>query len=124
MHAFQKHITTAAHKIASGVTDSSGSKSKRIPTQFSNKITKSFLDSLYSFLDGLVHLASDESPVVQGLHIQAKTEATTGAAPLFDLKSNVSTKLFPSVLYAKFLIEYASVACRVQSGALGQESHP
>jgi exocyst complex component 2 len=90
MHAFQKHITTAAHKIASGVTDSSGSKTRQIPAQFSNKITKSFLDSLYSFLDGLVHLASDESPVVQGLQIQANVEETTGAAPLFDLKSNVS----------------------------------
>jgi hypothetical protein len=31
-----------------------------------SKITKAFLDALYAFLDGLVLLASDESPVITG----------------------------------------------------------
>jgi exocyst complex component 2 len=90
MHAYQKHITTAAYKIASGVTDSTETKQRAIPQEFSNKITKSFLDSLYSFLDGLVHLASDDSPVAQGIKLQESIEQTTGAMPAFDLKKNVS----------------------------------
>lgn len=91
VYEFQKYVTTAGYKIASGVADSSlGSKQKQIPPEFSNKITKAFLDSLYSFLDGLVHLASDDSPVNQGLRLQASVEEATGAAPLFDLRRNVS----------------------------------
>jgi exocyst complex component 2 len=90
---FQKFVTTAAYKIASGVTDSSGTKQKQIPLVFSNKVTKAFLDSLYSFLDGLVHLASDDSPVTHGLLLQASVEEATGAAPLFDLRKNVSTRM-------------------------------
>ncbi|RPD65706.1 hypothetical protein L226DRAFT_557688 [Lentinus tigrinus ALCF2SS1-7] len=68
MRIFQKHITTSAFKIAGGVDLSSSSSSSRSKTQnqiaseFVQKITKAFLDSLYAFLDGLVHLASDESP--------------------------------------------------------------
>ncbi|CCA74454.1 related to Exocyst complex component Sec5 [Serendipita indica DSM 11827] len=88
MHEYQKYITTAAYKIASGVTDSTTTKQRQIPQEFSNKITKSFLDSLYSFLDGLVHLASDDSPIAQGLKIQVLIEETTGARPAFDLRQN------------------------------------
>ena len=69
MRTFQKQITTFAFKIAGGVDlSSSSSSSSRSKTQnpiakaFVQKITKAFLDSLYAFLDGLVHLASDESP--------------------------------------------------------------
>ncbi|KAH9897042.1 exocyst complex component Sec5-domain-containing protein [Cubamyces lactineus] len=69
IRTFQKQITTCAFKIAGGVDlSSSGSSSSRptkqnpIPTEFVAKITKAFLDSLYAFLDGMVHLASDESP--------------------------------------------------------------
>ncbi|KAG8807479.1 hypothetical protein FRC17_004444 [Serendipita sp. 399] len=88
MQKYQKHITTIAYKIASGATDTVGTKQRQIPPEFSNKITKSFLDSLYSFLDGLVHLASDDSPIAQGLKVQASVEEATGATPLFDLKKN------------------------------------
>ncbi|KAG8808296.1 hypothetical protein FRB91_006330 [Serendipita sp. 411] len=88
MHQFQKYITTAAYKIASGLTDATSTKQRQIPAEFSNKITKSFLDSLYSFLDGLVHLASDDSPIAQGLKVQALVEESTGATPLFDLTKN------------------------------------
>lgn len=75
------------------MTDSNGTKQKQIPPVFSNKVTKAFLDSLYSFLDGLVHLASDDSPVTHGLLLQASVEEATGAAPLFDLRKNVSVHM-------------------------------
>ncbi|KAL0958155.1 hypothetical protein HGRIS_000321 [Hohenbuehelia grisea] len=70
--SFQRYITTGAYKLASGL-DLSGSSSSSllkqgrqsaIPHAFVAKITKAFLDAIYAFLDGLVHLASDESPVV------------------------------------------------------------
>lgn len=74
MRAFQKQITTCAFKVAGGVDlSSSASSSSRptkqnpIPTEFVAKITKAFLDSLYAFLDGMVHLASDESPTASGI---------------------------------------------------------
>ncbi|EJF63847.1 hypothetical protein DICSQDRAFT_153669 [Dichomitus squalens LYAD-421 SS1] len=68
MRTFQKQITTSAFKICGGVDlSASGSSSRQtkqnpIAPEFVAKITKAFLDSLYAFLDGLVHLASDESP--------------------------------------------------------------
>ncbi|TCD67800.1 hypothetical protein EIP91_011928 [Steccherinum ochraceum] len=65
---YQRHITTCAFKIAGGVdlAPSSSSSSKPVKQNslasgFVGKITKAFLDSLYAFLDGLVHLASDEA---------------------------------------------------------------
>lgn len=68
---FQRHLTTAAFKIAGGVDISATSLSKPlkqnpVPQAFVSKITKAFLDALYAFLDGLVLLASDESPVITG----------------------------------------------------------
>jgi exocyst complex component 2 len=73
MELFQRHVTTAAFKLAGGVdlSPSSASISKTvrqnpIPSAFVSKITKAFLDALYAFLDGLVHLASEESPIVTG----------------------------------------------------------
>ncbi|KAI9065588.1 hypothetical protein FKP32DRAFT_1610523 [Trametes sanguinea] len=75
IRTFQKQITTAAFKLAGGVDlSSSGSssssrqtKQNSLPTEFVAKITKAFLDSLYAFLDGMVHLASDESPTASGI---------------------------------------------------------
>lgn len=90
MYRFQKHITTSAYQLATATTSTSSSgKSKQIPQQFSNKITKSFLDSLYSLLDGLVHLASEESPVEQGIMVQKTLEEKTGMTPIWDLRNNV-----------------------------------
>ncbi|KAJ7145330.1 exocyst complex component sec5 [Mycena crocata] len=71
MELFQRHVTTAAFKIAGGVDLATASisrpvKQNPIPVAFVSKITKAFLDALYAFLDGLVHLASEESPVVTG----------------------------------------------------------
>lgn len=63
MLAFQKHNTTAAYRLASGIDPAAkGAKLVAVPRDFIIKIQKAFLDSLYAFLDGLVHLASEEIP--------------------------------------------------------------
>lgn len=66
---YQRHITTCSFKLAGGVdlAPSASSSSKvvkqnAVAQNFVSKIVKAFLDSLYAFLDGMVHLASDESP--------------------------------------------------------------
>jgi exocyst complex component 2 len=89
IHSYQKHITTVAYKLAGGLLDAQAVKQKPIPGAFSNKITKTFLDAIYAFLDGLVHLSSDESPVAKGLQKQAALADSTGVPPLFDLRKNV-----------------------------------
>lgn len=94
MHEYQKYITTAAYKIAAGITDSTTTKQKPVAQQFSSLITKTFLDSLYAFLDGMVHLASEDSPVSHGLKRQESEQEATGAIPLFDLRQNVRIFLY------------------------------
>ncbi|OBZ78171.1 Exocyst complex component 2 [Grifola frondosa] len=91
MRTFQKHVTTCAFKIAGGVdlTSSSSTSSTRltkqnaIATEFVAKITKAFLDTVYAFLDGLVHLASDESPTATEANVVPADGATlAGMNPL------------------------------------------
>jgi exocyst complex component 2 len=89
-----------AYKLAGGIHDAKTVKQKPVAGEFSNKITKTFLDAIYAFLDGLVHLSSDESPVAKGLQRQDAVADSTGASPLFDLKKNVSTFTFELVLSA------------------------
>ncbi|OSD08742.1 hypothetical protein PYCCODRAFT_1448893 [Trametes coccinea BRFM310] len=91
IRTFQKQITTSAFKLAGGVDlSSSGSssssrqtKQNSLPTEFVAKITKAFLDSLYAFLDGMVHLASDESPSASGIKpLPGQAPVVPGANPL------------------------------------------
>ena len=69
IQTFQRHLTTAAFKLAGGVDIPSASnphkplKQHAISQEFLSKITKAFLETIYAFLDGLVHLASEESSV-------------------------------------------------------------
>jgi exocyst complex component 2 len=68
---FQRQLTTATFKLAGGVELSSSSllkssKQHATPQAFVSKIVKAFMDTLYAFLDGLVLLASDASPIVTG----------------------------------------------------------
>ncbi|KAG8743871.1 hypothetical protein FRC12_014937 [Ceratobasidium sp. 428] len=68
MHFFQKHNTTAAFKIAGGAdlgASRSDSKQRPVPSVFTTKISKTFLDALYAFLDGLGHLASSDYKFTQ-----------------------------------------------------------
>lgn len=88
---FQRHLTTAAFKVAGGV-DLSASvslskpvKQNSIPQVFVTKITKAFLDALYSFLDGLVLLASDESPIATGKMLSKEESSGTNHLDLLDL---------------------------------------
>lgn len=109
MELFQRHVTTAAFKIAGGVDLSSTALSKPvkqnpIATAFVSKITKAFLDVLYAFLDGLVLLASDESPIVTGKRPIADP-ATVGTNPLelHDLVDGVRDRpRFASTLIKNF----------------------
>lgn len=99
MELFQRHLTTAAFKIAGGVDLSSTSlakiqKQNPVPQAFVSKITKAFMDSLYAFLDGLVLLASDESPIVIGKLPSVDMSNTPTPNPLdqLDLMDSVSNR--------------------------------
>ncbi|TDL24651.1 hypothetical protein BD410DRAFT_838154 [Rickenella mellea] len=101
MHTFQKHLTTAAFKIAGGIdlTASSTSsltrpvKQNRVAVSFVQKITKSFLDSLYAFLDGLVHLASEDGEKGKApIHLPDDMTGKSGRVEGWDIK-NPDTKL-------------------------------
>jgi hypothetical protein len=87
MELFQRHVTTAAFKIAGGVDLSSTALSKPvkqnpIATAFVSKITKAFLDAIYAFLDGLVCLTSDESPTDIGKRPATGAVPNNGSTPL------------------------------------------
>ncbi|KAK2461007.1 hypothetical protein APHAL10511_006948 [Amanita phalloides] len=89
---YQRHMTTAAFKIAVGADLPSGtSKSKRnaVNPIFLHKIARAFSDALYAFLDGLVLLASDESPIASEKMLDMETPTLAGSNPLeqLDLKN-------------------------------------
>ena len=68
VYYFQRQATTWAFKFASGAAEAPSSSSSRtgrrpIPNAFVTKISKAFLDATYAFLDGLVLLATEGSPV-------------------------------------------------------------
>ena len=97
LEVFQRHMALSALKIAGGVELTSTTSSLRtiqqnyVSPQFTQKITRAFLDSIYAFLDGLVHLTSNE------LQVGAENLATPTNRPtpskLFDLRDAVSTIL-------------------------------
>lgn len=98
MRTFQRQITTCAFKVAGGVdlapsamTPSRSTKQHPIAPEFTGKITKAFLDALYAVLDGLVHLASDESSAASVKQTVPQTITVTGANPLalLDLENAV-----------------------------------
>ena len=103
MHVFQKHNATAAYKIAGGVDPTAPqsakpTKQKAIGPEFASKISKAFLDALYAFLDGLVHLASDDwhisNTIMAGVEAVGDTGSAVGVnvvvgAPVLDLSSTV-----------------------------------
>src|SRR5882724_4453709 len=103
MHVFQKHNATAAYKIAGGVDTTAvfsakATKQKAIGPEFASKISKAFLDALYAFLDGLVHLESDDwhlpNTSLAGIEGVRDAGSTVGinvvvGAPALDLSSTV-----------------------------------
>ena len=96
MQTFQKHLTTEAFKIAGGIDLTASTtkplKQHRVPGSFITKITKSFLDSLYAFLDGLVLLASEETEYKKPLVGSDVLPGTLGnRADTIDLANTVGT---------------------------------
>lgn len=99
IQTFQRHLATAAFKLAGGVDLPSASnphkplKQHIISQEFLSNITNAFLETIYAFLDGLVHLASEESPASHG---QQAAVIDMGMAPgsnpleLLDLTETVS----------------------------------
>ncbi|KAN0136858.1 Exocyst complex component Sec5 domain containing protein [Lactarius tabidus] len=82
VYYFQRQATTWAFKFASGAAEapSSSSSSSRtgrrpIPNAFVNKISKAFLDATYAFLDGLVLLATEGSPVTDAENSHTNVDA-------------------------------------------------
>ncbi|KAG9127809.1 hypothetical protein FRC07_009001 [Ceratobasidium sp. 392] len=95
MHFFQKHNTTAAFKIAGGAdlgTGRSDSKQRPVPSVFTSKISKTFLDSLYAFLDGLGHLASSDYKFAQEVVRSEAGKKPSPTAAKADL-SNVDVRI-------------------------------
>lgn len=113
METFQRHVTTAAFKIAGGVDLSSNTsatkptKQNAIAPAFISKITKAFLDALYAFLDGLVRLAEKGTPVVHPAHGLAVNESATvtGTNPLELLDLTDGVRAFYQSLIELFMIE-------------------
>ncbi|KAF8828192.1 hypothetical protein HHX47_DHR4000567 [Lentinula edodes] len=102
MELYQRHITTAAYRIAGGVDSSSliskGNKQNPIPAAFVSKIIKAFMDVLYTFLEGLVKLVEDEregGANVKGVDpvATASTSNATNALELLDLSNRDSRLL-------------------------------
>ncbi|KAG6333020.1 hypothetical protein ID866_6073 [Astraeus odoratus] len=96
LEVFQRHMTLTALKISGGVELTSTSSSLRtiqqnhIPPLFTQKILRAFLDAIYAFLDGLVHLTSSDLPVAAG--DPATTSALLMPSKLFDLR-DANTRL-------------------------------
>ncbi|KIK99659.1 hypothetical protein PAXRUDRAFT_8739 [Paxillus rubicundulus Ve08.2h10] len=94
LEVFQRHLATSSFKIAGGIELSSSASSFRtiqqnhIQPAFALKITKTFLDAVYAFLDGLVHLTTPEWTDTM------ETSSTSQSAPSrpFDL-NDANTRL-------------------------------
>lgn len=92
---YQKHLATAAFKLAGGVDPSPSSskpaKQGPVPQVLVTKITKAFLDGIYNVLDGMVLLASNESPIVNGKRPDIANTVLEGLNPLevLDLQDSV-----------------------------------
>ena len=110
---FQKQQTTTAFKLAGGV-DISASASKLgkqypVANEFVTKINKAFLDSLYSMLEGLEHLASDpalgfeQAAPVAGIASAGDAAPQTASASanlleMLDITDSVRISYFTRVL--------------------------
>lgn len=98
---FQRHLTTGAFKVAGGADLLSSASSSRLMKQnavsptFLSKVTKAFLDTLYAFLDGMVHLASDEFPKLPPAKPGSEVDPPSENDPLelLDIENAVSMDL-------------------------------
>ncbi|EJD54829.1 hypothetical protein AURDEDRAFT_179883 [Auricularia subglabra TFB-10046 SS5] len=87
LHFFQKHNLSLSFKIAGGVEPGSSraqTSDTRIPQDFANKICKTFFDTLTAFMDGLLTLATEESPVPLPEKFSPNADVGTGARATLD----------------------------------------
>ncbi|KAG6848630.1 hypothetical protein H0H93_015368 [Arthromyces matolae] len=97
---FQRQLATAGFKLAGGV-DLGGAalakpvKQNPLPQAFVSKVTKAFFDALQCFFDGLVLLASDESPIATGSMLVTDAPSTTvsNQLELLDLEDTDTRRL-------------------------------
>jgi len=87
-------------KFASGAEASSSSSRlgrRPIPNEFVTKTTKAFLDATYAFLNGLVELAEEGSPVTDPEKIPSVDVNTTGKLQVMTVldTSDVVSFVFP-----------------------------
>ncbi|KAJ9115628.1 hypothetical protein QFC20_000954 [Naganishia adeliensis] len=100
--SLQKHNATVAWQVAGGSTEYGADKSA-VPVVFVHKIKECFLDSLYYFLDGMVHLAlSGEEPlvgdeVVQNHGVDWRDKDTRIVLTMSNIL-HLQTKLLPTML--------------------------
>ncbi|KAF9523252.1 exocyst complex component sec5 [Crepidotus variabilis] len=96
---YQKHLATSAFRLAGGVEPSPSSakpaKQGPVPQVLVTKITKAFLDGIYNILDGMVLLASNESPIANGKRPDISNTVLEGLNPLevLDLQDSDSRLL-------------------------------
>ena len=133
IRTFQRHLTTGAFKLAGGselssiTTNPSRYIRSSVPQIFISKIVKAFLDSLYAFLDGMVHLTSDEPSTIQ---VPKTTGETTGSNPLElrDIENPVrrTRAILPCVLprVIDTLTGHASSSGRLKLWTLVPRGHP
>ncbi|KAG8892472.1 hypothetical protein FRB99_002694, partial [Tulasnella sp. 403] len=95
IHKFQKNNTSSAYKIAtsSGTAEVTGrSVKKTLSPEFTAKITKAFLDSLYAILDGFVPLAMEEPKQSAVADMDKHTGPGADASATLDLR-DLDTRL-------------------------------
>ena len=61
-----------------------------MPLVFINKLTKTFMDAIYAFLDGLILLTTEDSPNIKELDKVKGTPNEMGLHNLLDLRDAVS----------------------------------
>jgi len=112
IETYQRHLTTITYKIAGGGGDDSSMSSSTsrssarqqnssypvvVPMMLVTKVIKGFVDSLFAVLDGMMLLASVQSPVVTGgLSATAKGLGLGGGVDV-DLRDSVR---HPSLLFS------------------------
>jgi len=104
VETYQRHLTTITYKIAGGGGDdpsvpsstlrssarqqNSSSYPAVVPMMLVTKVIKGFVESLFAVLDGMMLLASVQSPVVAGGSAMAKGLGLGGGIDV-DLKDSV-----------------------------------
>ncbi|KAI5478551.1 exocyst complex component sec5 [Pseudohyphozyma bogoriensis] len=109
--AFQRFCAISAYRIAggseeraiasmgsaSGSTVSSKSRDVDFPSEFVKKIQSAFLDGLYAFLDGLVHVAFSDPETIFGTATTKKGERVDYGRPKEVDVRNVDTRILLTV---------------------------